>query len=183
MEIILQIWKLRFFLSLKKKLTAEQYLHFSPSLIICVFLSVFDQFTFIATNDLFGLSFTIMLYFLITTLYPLPFFSFPTFHELIKSSIFLSSYRSTRIGTAFANLFDAVCFFTSSCVLIISYSPHFYPRVMGMANHMTPNPGQFIGHIYSLPRGGGNNTPLCRVLWGLCSGTEWTTKGCGRQAL
>lgn len=76
---------------------------------MCIFLSVFKQFTFIAINDVFGLSFTIMLYFLLTILF-LHFF--PTFlptAELIKSPIFCFSLQFSL--TAFVSLFDAFCFF------------------------------------------------------------------------
>lgn len=78
---------------------------------MCIFLSVFKQFTFIAINYVFGLSFTIMLYFLLLTILFLHFF--PTFlptAELIKSPIFCFSLQF-RIGTVFVNLFDAFCFF------------------------------------------------------------------------
>ena len=75
---------------------------------MCIFLGVFKQFTFIAINYVFGLSFTIMLYFLLTILFLhfLPPF-LPTV-ELIN--LFSVSLRSSRVGAAFVNLFDAFCF-------------------------------------------------------------------------
>lgn len=41
---------------------------------------------------------------------------------------------------------------------------------------------QFISHVYPQNGEGGHCTPR-RATWGLQFGTEWTTRGCGKQAL
>lgn len=147
---------------------------------MCIFLSVFKQVIFIAINYVFGLSFTVMLYFLLTILFLHFFPPFLPTVELVKSPIFCFSLQFQG-WHSFCQLIWCLLLKKktqqTSCVLITCslhwWGKDYYSGVTGMAEYLILDSGQFVSHIYSLSRRGGHST-LCRAIWELYSETEWT---------
>lgn len=81
----------------------------------------------------------------------------------------ICGFRHPLGGLGMYPLWMCICVWVYECVLIASYAPHWcgrysYPRVMGMAEHMTPDTRQMrltavISHLYSQLQGGRRHVP------------------------